>query len=107
MKNHITIVGLLFLASVSLGVNAGQKPKAAPTPVENSATQAQAQSLSININTAQVADLVRLKGIGEAKAKAIIEFRKTNGNFKAVKELEQVKGIGAKLVEKNRSLIVL
>lgn len=62
----------------------------------------------VNINTADAATIAEnLKGIGEAKAKAIIEYRKANGGFKTVDELTAVKGIGEKTVDANRTLIVL
>ena len=56
---------------------------------------------TININTADVATLASLNGIGEAKAQAIITYREENGPFSATEELAKVKGIGAHTVEKN------
>ncbi len=54
----------------------------------------------VNINTAGVKELATLPGIGSAKAKAIVLYRKTNGQFKNTKELIRVKGIGPKLMKK-------
>ncbi|NOX81326.1 MAG: helix-hairpin-helix domain-containing protein [Deltaproteobacteria bacterium] len=54
----------------------------------------------VNINTAGVRELTTLPGIGPAKAKAIVLYRKTNGQFKNTKELIRVKGIGPKLMKK-------
>ena len=56
----------------------------------------------LNINTASAAELGGLKGIGDAKAKGIIEYREKNGPFKSVDDLRQVHGIGAKLLEQLR-----
>ena len=53
----------------------------------------------VNINTATVEELKTLKGIGEKKAEAIIEYRKQNGSFKNKEELMKVRGIGKKLYE--------
>ena len=53
----------------------------------------------ININTATIAILKSIPGIGDTKAKAIIDYRNTYGAFKSVEELKNVKGIGDKLYE--------
>lgn len=45
----------------------------------------------MNINTATVDDLQKIKGIGEKKAKAIVEYRTKNGNFKTVNDIMSVK----------------
>ena len=60
---------------------------------------------SVNINTASVEQLTALDGIGEVKARAIVEHRDANGRFRSVDQLEDVKGVGPKTVEKNRDRI--
>lgn len=60
-----------------------------------------AGSDKININTASADELMNLKGIGEKKAKAIVEFRKANGLFKQPEDLTKVPGIGPKTLEAN------
>ena len=56
---------------------------------------------AVNINTADVPTLTALNGIGEAKAEAIVTYREANGPFESVEQLSEVKGIGARTVEKN------
>lgn len=53
---------------------------------------------AVNLNTATVEELQSLKGVGPAKAKAIVEYRKKNGNFKSVNDLNNVSGFGDKTV---------
>lgn len=55
---------------------------------------------AVNINTATQADLEAVKGLGPAKAKAIIAYREAHGKFKSVDELDNVKGFGKASVEK-------
>jgi len=47
----------------------------------------------------------KLKGIGKAKAAAIIEWRETNGKFQSLDDVDEVKGIGPAILEKNKALI--
>lgn len=61
-----------------------------------------AEAKTVNLNSASEAELVALKGIGPAKAKAIIEHREKNGPFKSVDDLRLVRGIGDKLLEQLR-----
>ena len=57
----------------------------------------------VNINTADAETISReLKGIGLAKARAIIEFREQHGSFELPEELLKVKGIGPRVLAANR-----
>jgi competence protein ComEA len=55
---------------------------------------------AVDINTASQAELETVKGIGPAKAKAIVEYREKNGAFKSVDDLANVKGLGKASVAK-------
>lgn len=61
----------------------------------------------ININTDGIDKLTTLPGIGESKAKTIIEYRETNGNFKTIEDLKNVSGIGDSTFEKIKNLITI
>lgn len=62
----------------------------------------------VNVNTTDAATLATvLKGVGNAKAEAIIAYRKEHGPFKSAEQLAGVKGIGDALVARNRERIVV
>jgi len=61
----------------------------------------------VNINTADANQLVALPQIGEKMAQRILDFRKSNGNFKRVQDLMKVKGIGEKVFAKLQPLITI
>lgn len=82
MKNTFLLLAALFLFSTGVGA-------------------------ALNINTASQAELESLQGIGPAKAKAIIEYRKKKGSFKSVDDLQGVSGIGPATVQKLRKDITV
>ena len=58
----------------------------------------------VNINTADAKTIsTELKGVGLAKAQAIVEYRKKHGPFRSADDLSLVKGIGERTVEINRA----
>ena len=61
----------------------------------------------VNVNTADVEALTSLKGIGPSRAEAIIAHRESNGPFRSLHELMQVRGIGEKTIEENVDRIAL
>ncbi|GIU10535.1 MULTISPECIES: ComEA family DNA-binding protein [unclassified Shewanella] len=102
-------VFLSVLCAFSLLMFPAAESKAAEkSPSQQLANQPQSkQSELIKINSATAEELSMLNGIGEAKATAIVEYRQTHGNFSSVEQLADVKGIGEKLIEKNRSQLSL
>ena len=61
----------------------------------------------VNINTADKEQLMTLRGIGESKATAIINYRETHGNFQSIEELMQIEGIKEGVFQKIRDMITI
>jgi len=59
----------------------------------------------VNINTATIEQLKTLNGIGDSKAKSIIEYREQNGGFKSKEDIKNVTGIGEKMFERIKEQI--
>jgi competence protein ComEA len=60
----------------------------------------------VDINTADAATIAReLNGIGESRAKAIVEFREKNGRFATPDDVLKVSGIGPQVLKLNRDNI--
>jgi competence protein ComEA len=86
------------------GTVAGETTKSSNNSTSSQSVPAPA---SVNINTATQAQLETLPGIGPVIAGRIIEYRTANGGFRSVGQLEAVKGIGPKTLEKLRSYVTL
>lgn len=72
-----------------------QPSAVAPAPVASAAT-------GIGINSATQAQLELLPGVGPALAQRIIADRERNGRYTSIEQLDRVKGIGPKTIEKLR-----
>jgi competence protein ComEA len=68
---------------------------------------AMAANGKININTATADELTQLQKVGPKTAERIVAYRDTNGPFKTVDDLKNVKGIGDKILELNRDLLTV
>lgn len=96
------VFALLTSASITANAAPAAKPEASQAPVAMEVS-ASAQSGKVDLNKADAPTLQReLSGVGEAKAKAIVAYRETNGPFASVEELLEVKGFGKALLDKNR-----
>jgi len=62
----------------------------------------------VNINTADASKLAaELKGVGTARAEAIVAYREAHGPFAGPDDLAKVKGIGESLIDQNRDSILV
>ena len=59
----------------------------------------------LNINTASVKELQTLPNIGESTAQKIVDYRTQHGNFTSIDALQNVRGIGAKTLEKLKPFV--
>lgn len=67
----------------------------------------ESDSSKISINNASVEELTKLSGIGESKAKSIVEYRNEHGFFSSIDEILNVSGIGEALFEKIKDNITI
>ena len=61
----------------------------------------------VNINTADVAQLMQLNGIGQSRAEAIVAYREQCGRFTQIEDIQMVTGIKAGLYEKIKDKITV
>lgn len=102
MKTSTLIKAGLLMLSMSVLPVAHAAPAATPAPAQQQLTR------GVNINTADAATIATsLSGIGQRKAEAIVAYRNEHGPFKSIDDLVNVKGIGAKTLERLREMISL
>ncbi len=63
--------------------------------------------LKINLNTATYNELIKIPGIGKVLAERILKYREQKQRFLSLDELKEVKGIGAKTLEKIKPYLTL
>jgi competence ComEA-like helix-hairpin-helix protein len=77
------------------------------TEVVDTDTDPESIKLKIDLNRAEWYELIILPGIGEKKARAIVEYRKMAGGFKTIEQLCGVNGIGKKTVKRFEDLVFI
>ncbi|TBN43373.1 helix-hairpin-helix domain-containing protein [Pseudomonas sp. BGI-2] len=96
------VFALLTSASIAVIAAPAAKLEAGTAPLVMEVSPI-TQAGKVDVNKADALTLQReLAGIGEAKAKAIVAYRESNGPFSSVDELLEVKGIGKAILDKNR-----
>ncbi|SRR5712692_434640 len=86
VKNRLGICALAFALAAGL---MGAAPAFGIWPFSS-----EEESALIDINTADQATLAALPDVGEARARAIVDYRQQHGPFKTVEEMKQVPSIG-------------
>ena len=94
---------------VSVPVIGEVPPTSLPSSGRGSAssTPTKIPGATININTATLAELDTLPGIGPAIAQRIIDYRTQNGDFKTVEDVKKVRGIGDALFNQIKNLFAV
>lgn len=91
-------------AGTVAGINS-QDTASQRTDSNKQTVTSQPTSGKININSASATELDLLSGIGPAYAGRIIDYRNTNGGFKSIDEIKNIKGIGEKTFDKFKDQI--
>ena len=106
-KNEKAIIVFLFTAILIGSLVHYYKIKSSSTEVyiQDVIKEEIDRPKTININTAGEKDLISLKGIGPVFAERIISYRDTDGPFKSIEEIMNVKGIGPKKFDKIKDSI--
>ena len=61
----------------------------------------------VDLNSASLADLVALPGIGPERARAVLAYRRSHGSFAAVSDLGEVPGFSRRLVARLAALVTV
>lgn len=81
-----------------------------PAPVQDvpaSAPEALRESFRVDLNTAGVDAMTTLPGLGEKKARAVLEYRLTHGSFRSLGEVAQVPGVTQDMIDGWQGLVYL
>lgn len=97
----------LFLSVVTLGACLAAHPLRAQGTAPSTSSNASKPAVMVNLNTASVAELQTLPGIGAKVAARIVEYRVKKGPFRKIEELMNVQGIGEKSFLKLRTQVTV
>lgn len=96
------MIGVIMLALIALLTIRWYQTGAVERSSLLISRETSAPGYRIDLNSATWPELTQLDGIGPAMAQRIVEDRDRHGPFQSVDDLTRVKGIGPKLLERNR-----
>jgi len=108
-ENLAALIFLCVLAAAAIGEGIARGRREIGLTVPAFPDRVGAADEKIDPNTAPVASLMRLRGIGRAKADAIVAYRKEHGRdaFQTPDDLARVHGIGPAIVRRARDHLLL
>lgn len=119
MAQSLLIKGAMLAATIAVVLWIGWPvPQEATNPVQPAAMPAPAlqpvaaaspekAASKLDINRASADELQVLPGVGPVLAQRMVEWRKAHGRYRAVEDLQGVKGIGKKRMEQLRPLVMV
>lgn len=96
------VMMVLLVLGLAMTAQAEQGTPRRPAPPAKASAAA-----PVNLNTATVAQLETLPGIGKSTAERILEYRDKSGGFKKVEDLMNVRGVGEKSFLKLKPLVTV
>lgn len=92
---HLNLAAPLTDGVQVLVVRVGEPGASGLVSVSGTAAGGGTSSGPVNLNTATVADLDALPGIGPSRAQEIVREREAHGPYRSVDDLQRIKGLGA------------
>lgn len=99
-----TIIVLTLLLGIFIGIYYNKSPI---TQTQTININSDKKADKVNLNTATEKVLSTLPGIGEKKAKKIIDYRNKNGYFSNVNDLLNIEGIGKETLDNIKDKVVV
>lgn len=96
---YITCEGTKTTIPITIQTKTTLTTTTTTSKVMTNTTTTKQQNQKVNINTATLEELITLNGLGESKAKSIIEYRTNTGLFNTIEDLLNVKGIGQRIFD--------